>query len=687
MIHDSTIHHSPSTARQSSAPLRLFTQPSVIKEIGYERLFRFFRPFATDLQSAEIPWPDFRPGDDEFYVNLARLLNLASFPQPPRSVLDRLERLAAPENRPLLDSIFVQQLSHVTIPTTSPALHRALELWFLSPQLVTDLTDSLLEPSSLAAPKSDEGGLAAPTCHVVALAKTEADEGGLAAPKPSEGGLAAPKPSEGGLAPPQSDEGEPKTSDSAPIENQNSKFENDSDPCSSVSIRGSPSGPIENQNSSPRETLAPCDEKLSHSGASIPACLTGAKIENDPPSTLQLPPGWVMQVEPWPEPVNGMLLLDSLRQLFTQCVILPNWVPELLPLFVLHTYAYHLRDVSVYLGIESPLKRCGKTTLLSLLLRLINRPVVGANVSSSSFFHVIQDLKPTLMIDEADRFLKARPELQGILNAGYTPDTAIVIRMGPPAPGSKASSAVNYFSVWCPKVIAQIGHLPDTLADRSIVFRMQRKIPTEQCQRIRGLNTLDLRRQCARFVLDHAQAITNARTEIPDPLNDRAADIWEPLFVLADLVGGDWPKRARDAAVGLAGSLEESNPAGSLLLDIFVAFTLQQAQRLFTRDLLENLKRRSSGRPWMEVRNGKEINDIWLARQLRPFGIRPITLWIGENLAKGYRFDQFRDAFKRYISKADLDAFSAECGRDLSDTSQPTQPPEPGGADESNSPS
>jgi hypothetical protein len=611
MKHDSTIHYPPSGARQSSAPLRLFTQPSILKEIGYERLFRFFRPFVPDLQSAEIPWPDFRPGDDEFYVNLARLLNLTSFPQPPRTVLDRLERLAAPENRPLLDSIFVQQLSHVTIPTTSPALHRALELWFLSPQLLTDLTESLLEPSSLAAPK------------------------------PSEGGLAAPQIDQQPVVP------------SSPIENQKSEFENGSD----------------------------------QPGASIPACLTGAKIENDPPSTLQLPPGWVMQVEPWPEPVKGMLLLDSLRQLFTQCVILPNWVPELLPLFVLHTYAYHLRDVSVYLGIESPLKRCGKTTLLSLLLRLINRPVVGANVSSSSFFHVIQDLKPTLMIDEADRFLKARPELQGILNAGYTPDTAIVIRMGPPAPGSKASSAVNYFSVWCPKVIAQIGHLPDTLADRSIVFRMQRKIPTEQCQRIRGLNTLDLRRQCARFVLDHAQAITNARTEIPDPLNDRAADIWEPLFVLADLVGGDWPKRARDAAVGLAGSLEESNPAGSLLLDIFVAFTLQQAQRLFTRDLLENLKRRSSGRPWMEVRNGKEINDIWLARQLRPFGIRPITPWIGENLAKGYRFDQFRDAFKRYISKADLDAFSAECGQDRSDTSEPTRPPEPGGADESDSPS
>src|SRR6185503_20101458 len=185
-------------------------------------------------------------------------------------------------------------------------------------------------------------------------------------------------------------------------------------------------------------------------------------------------------------PVNGQALLDALRLTFTQSVILPKWVSELLPLYVLHTYGYYLRDVSVYLGVESPVRRCGKTTLLSLLLRLVNRPVVASSVSSSSFFHVIQELKPTLMIDEADRFLKSRQELQGILNAGYTPDTAIVIRMGPPAPGSKAQSAVNYFSVWCPKVIAQIGHLPETLADRCIVFRMQRKIPTEECQRIRS---------------------------------------------------------------------------------------------------------------------------------------------------------------------------------------------------------
>src|SRR6266704_4936710 len=106
---------------------------------------------------------------------------------------------------------------------------------------------------------------------------------------------------------------------------------------------------------------------------------------------------------------------------------------------------------------------------------------------------------------------------------------------------------------------------------------------------MRKLQTLDLRRQCARFVLDHAQAIASATPEIPTSLNDRAADIWEPLLALADLAGGDWPAMARHAAVTLAAASLENSLLGSLLLDIFVLFNLAQTDRLFTRDLLDGL--------------------------------------------------------------------------------------------------
>src|SRR5437773_50973 len=150
------------------------------------------------------------------------------------------------------------------------------------------------------------------------------------------------------------------------------------------------------------------------------------QLQNSPPahqstnplihqSSLNLP-----AVIPWPEPVDGKLLLDILAAIFTRFVILPKWAAETLALWTLHTYAFQLRDVSTYLGIESPLKRCGKTTLLQLLNELAHRAIASANISPPAFFRVIEELSPTLLIDEADTFLPGNEQLRGILNSGYS---------------------------------------------------------------------------------------------------------------------------------------------------------------------------------------------------------------------------------------------------------------------------
>jgi hypothetical protein len=64
---------------------------------------------------------------------------------------------------------------------------------------------------------------------------------------------------------------------------------------------------------------------------------------------------------------------DSLRSLLTRYVILPEHAAEALALWIVHTYAFELRDVTTYLGLESPVRRCGKSTLLTVLSRLVNR--------------------------------------------------------------------------------------------------------------------------------------------------------------------------------------------------------------------------------------------------------------------------------------------------------------------------
>src|SRR5438034_8765133 len=133
---------------------------------------------------------------------------------------------------------------------------------------------------------------------------------------------------------------------------------------------------------------------------------------------------------------------------------------------------------------------------------------------------------------------------------------------------------------------------------------MQRKTSEEQCDRSRELDPMPLKQQCLRFVTDHAAEIASARPQIPPALNDRAADIWEPLLALADLAGGEWPDLARQAAVSLSATAQESNPIASLLLDIFVLFALCKGDRLFSRTIVEGLNR-IADRPWIAIKSRK----------------------------------------------------------------------------------
>jgi putative DNA primase/helicase len=311
--------------------------------------------------------------------------------------------------------------------------------------------------------------------------------------------------------------------------------------------------------------------------------------------------------------------------------------------------------------------------LLTLLAAMVNRAIVASNISPPALFRVIEEAQPTLLIDEADTFLQGNEELRGILNAGYSQETAYVVRVasreqnltqrrkGPEAQrgsltftegnkeneGEGTSSQLVKFSCWCPKVMAAIGRLPETLADRCIIITMQRKSGNERCERLRSLDATDLRRRCARFVEDNREKIATWQPAIPEKLNDRAADIWEPLLALAELAGGDWPSRARAAAEKLSGSREENTRIGLLLLYIQALFRDSGQERHFSRTVVRTINQ-FEDRPWEEERKGKPIDELWLSRQLKPYGIHPRTVWINGETARGYHREDFEDVFGRY---------------------------------------
>ena len=62
-----------------------------------------------------------------------------------------------------------------------------------------------------------------------------------------------------------------------------------------------------------------------------------------------------------------------------------------------------------------------------------------------------------------------------------------------------------------------------------------------------------VRRQAARWAADNFDNLIDPDPAIPQALNDRAADNWRPLLAIADMAGGEWPQRAREAACVLSG--------------------------------------------------------------------------------------------------------------------------------------
>jgi putative DNA primase/helicase len=324
-------------------------------------------------------------------------------------------------------------------------------------------------------------------------------------------------------------------------------------------------------------------------------------------------------IEPWEHPVDIAALLDDVTALFQRYLILPTHAAEGMALWTIHTWVFDSGDVSPFLVLMSPEKRCGKTKALTILSWITHRSELASNISSAALFRYIEDQQPTLLIDEGDSFLKENEEMRGILNSGHSRAAAYVIRC------DGEDNKPRRFSTWAPKGIACIRKLADTLEDRSIIIPMQRKKRDAKVQRLRGRDNAEfatIRRKGMRWAEDHFEEIERAEPSIPDQLNDRAGDNWRPLLAIADSAGGKWPDRACKAAVVLSGddAVPEDSASIELIADIHQAFDTMGASEMTTSSLLAELVK-DDARPWAHWNKGKPMTAHALARMLKPYKI------------------------------------------------------------------
>lgn len=353
------------------------------------------------------------------------------------------------------------------------------------------------------------------------------------------------------------------------------------------------------------------------------------------------------EIEPWPDPVNPSEVLSEIAVTVRRFIVCQPETANAVALWAAMTWFIDVVLVAPLAVITAPEKRCGKSQMLFLLGRLVNRPLAASNISPSALFRAIDAWRPTLLIDEADSFMRENEELRGILNCGHTRDSAYVVRV------VGENFTPTRFNVWGAKALAGIGHLADTLMDRSVVLELRRKLPHETVERLRHAEPKlfeTLAAKLARFAEDYSEQVRLSRPELPESLNDRAQDSWEPLLAIADIAGDEWPLLARKAALKLSRSDDQAQSIGvELLADIQEIFETKRIERISSAELIASLCE-DEEKPWASYNRGKQIAPRQVSKKLDGYGIRSKNIRFGFSVSKGFEREQFDEAFLRYLS-------------------------------------
>ena len=206
-------------------------------------------------------------------------------------------------------------------------------------------------------------------------------------------------------------------------------------------------------------------------------------------------------------------------------------------LWIVHAHAFEATMITPRLIISSPEKRCGKTTLLRVIKALVPKPLSAANITAAAIFRTVEIARPTLLIDEADTFLRESEELRGVLNSGHSKDGQVVRLVGD-------DHEPRVFSTCCPTAVASIDWLPGTIEDRSIKIRYAPRRRDEPVERFREdqIEALSVLAQKARrWVVDHHERATEGRSDGAERIARSCRRQLAPAIRNCRFSRRDWP--------------------------------------------------------------------------------------------------------------------------------------------------
>lgn len=363
----------------------------------------------------------------------------------------------------------------------------------------------------------------------------------------------------------------------------------------------------------------------------------------------------MLDIDPHPSEVDGHALANDIYQIIDDHVICDKSVKVATTLWIFFTWVIEASHFAPIAWINAPEKRCGKSTLLTILGRMSKRALSASSISPAALYRSIEKYKPTLLLDEVDTFINDNDDLRGVLNAGYSRDNPFIIKC------SGEDNEPVAFNAFAAKAVSGIGKIPPTIMDRSVALTLRRKLKNETTKRVRELpreTTDTIKAKLARWSEDNLNAVAQARPELPNNINDRMQDNWEILLKVAMVLGNDWHSKALHACSNIS-NVEHDEPTLNerLLADIKGVFeSAGNTDKISTSDLIAELCNIEES-PWNEISRGKPMTPAKLARHLKEYGIKSKNVRVkseftdtGEEVLKGYQLKDFQDAFKRYLS-------------------------------------
>lgn len=350
-------------------------------------------------------------------------------------------------------------------------------------------------------------------------------------------------------------------------------------------------------------------------------------------------------------------ILEDVRDFLARfCVFPSDHALTAVTLWAAHSHLAGCFYTSPRLAVLAPERATGKTRVLEVLSLLIPESLLCLSASPASIFRTLSKGPLTLLLDECDTIFNQRgkddanEDLRALLNAGYKRGATIPRCVGP-------RHDVQNFNVFCPAALAGIGRLPDTILSRSIIIRMRRRAPDEAVEpfRARRHDALghDLRDRLALWAEGVAERAAVMEPNLPAGCEDRAAECWEPLIIVADLAGGHWPETARAACAAFmeAPPMDNESLGTRLLRDLRTIFG--DALALHSQTIIESLNDPEANdldgdAPWPEL-YGRGLSKLDLAKMLKAYSVAARKVKVDGVAKQGYRRDDLFEAWRRYL--------------------------------------